>query len=147
MCHVLYIVGCPFSFGHRVVCSSLVTRRVWSQQRGNQIPNMEEEQTTQWPKEKIQKDKQRSTKHTHNTKDRVKRTPLKSRGKLRCSVRAGSSRSTSGTRHVNLVTISETNFTFCYIVDILSLNTSRFDDYVDHIDPMWVWNKGYLKYS
>ena len=28
-----------------------------------------EEQTTQWPKEKIQKDKQRSTKHTHKTKD------------------------------------------------------------------------------
>ena len=30
-----------------------------------------EEQTTQWPKEKGQKDKQRSTKHTHKTKDRV----------------------------------------------------------------------------
>jgi hypothetical protein len=29
----------------------------------------EEEQTTQWPKEKVQKDKQRSTKHTHKTKD------------------------------------------------------------------------------
>jgi hypothetical protein len=27
---------------------------------------MEEEQTTQWPKGKVQKDKQRSTKHTHN---------------------------------------------------------------------------------
>ena len=26
---------------------------------------------TQWPKEKGKKDKQRSTKHTHNTKDRV----------------------------------------------------------------------------
>jgi hypothetical protein len=25
---------------------------------------IEEEQTTQWPKEKVQKDKQRSTKHT-----------------------------------------------------------------------------------
>ena len=34
--------------------------------------------TTQWPKEKGQRDKQRSTKHTHNTKDRVTRTPLKS---------------------------------------------------------------------
>jgi hypothetical protein len=30
-----------------------------------------EEQTTQWPKEKGQKDKQRSTKHTYKTKDRV----------------------------------------------------------------------------
>jgi hypothetical protein len=35
-----------------------------------------EGQTTQWPKEKWQKDKQRSTKHTHKTKDRVTRTPL-----------------------------------------------------------------------
>jgi hypothetical protein len=26
-------------------------------------------QTTQWPTEKVQKDKQRSTKHTHKTKD------------------------------------------------------------------------------
>jgi hypothetical protein len=32
----------------------------------------EEEQKTQWPKEKVQKDKQRSTKHTYKTKDRVK---------------------------------------------------------------------------
>jgi hypothetical protein len=34
-----------------------------------QNPYVEEEQTTQWPKEKVQKDKQRSTKHTHKTKD------------------------------------------------------------------------------
>ena len=33
-----------------------------------------EEQTTQWPKEKVQKDKQRSTKHTYKTEDRVTRT-------------------------------------------------------------------------
>ena len=39
----------------------------------------EEEQTTQWPKEKVQKDKQRSTKHTHKTKNRVTRTSLKPR--------------------------------------------------------------------
>ena len=38
---------------------------------------MKEKQTTQSPKEKIQKDKQRSTKHTHEAKDRVTRTPLK----------------------------------------------------------------------
>jgi hypothetical protein len=30
-----------------------------------------EEQTTQWPKEKAQNDKQRLTKHTYKTKDRV----------------------------------------------------------------------------
>ena len=46
-------------------------------QRVNQNPYIEEEQTTQWPKEKVQKDKQRSTKHTYKTKDRVTRTPLK----------------------------------------------------------------------
>jgi hypothetical protein len=33
-------------------------------------------QTTQWPKERGQKDKQRSTKHTHKTNDRITRTPL-----------------------------------------------------------------------
>ena len=52
-------------------------------QRGNQKPYIEEEQTTSWPKEKIQKDKQRSTKHTYKTKDRVTRTPLKTGGKKR----------------------------------------------------------------
>jgi len=45
--------------------------------RGNQNPYIEEELATQWPKEKVQKDKQRSTKYTHKTKDRVTRTPLK----------------------------------------------------------------------
>jgi hypothetical protein len=34
-------------------------------------------QTTQWPKDKVQKDKHRPTKHTYKTKDRVTRTPLK----------------------------------------------------------------------
>jgi dolichyl-phosphate-mannose--protein O-mannosyl transferase len=38
-----------------------------------------QEQTTQWPIEKVQKDKQRSTKHTYKTKDQVTRTPLKAR--------------------------------------------------------------------
>ena len=38
---------------------------------------LEEKRTTQCPKEKVQKDKQRSTKHTHKTKDRVTQTPLK----------------------------------------------------------------------
>jgi hypothetical protein len=56
-------------------------------QRGNQNLYIEEEQTTQWPKEKGQKYKQRSTKHAYKTKDRVTRTPLKTGGKLRCSGR------------------------------------------------------------
>ena len=38
-------------------------------------------------KRKVQKDKQRSTKHTYTTKDRVTRTPLKAEGELRCSGR------------------------------------------------------------
>jgi len=53
---------------------------------------------------KRKKDKQRSTKHTHKTKDRLTRTPLKTWGELRCSGRVGSSCSTSGTRRVNIVT-------------------------------------------
>ena len=66
-------------------------RWVWRYQRGNQNPYIEEGQTTQWPKEKVQKKKQRSTKHTHRTKDRVTRTPLKTGGELRCSGRVDSS--------------------------------------------------------
>jgi len=41
-------------------------------------------------KEKVQKDKQRFTKHTYKAKDRVTRTPLKTGGELRCSGRVGS---------------------------------------------------------
>jgi hypothetical protein len=45
-------------------------RRVWRYQRGNQNPYNEEKHITQWPKEKVQKDKQRYTKYTYKTKDR-----------------------------------------------------------------------------
>ena len=41
-----------------------VLRRAWRYQRGNQNPYIEDEETIQWPKEKVQKNKQRSTKHT-----------------------------------------------------------------------------------
>jgi hypothetical protein len=44
--------------------------------KGNQNQYIEEKQTTQWPKEKVQKDKQRFTKHTFKTEDRVTLTPL-----------------------------------------------------------------------
>ena len=50
------------------------------------------------------KDKQRSTKHTHKTKDRITQTPLKAGGELRCSGRVSSSCSTSDIRRVSLVT-------------------------------------------
>ena len=79
-------------------------QRVWRYQRGNQNRYIEEEQTTQWSKDKVQKDKQRSTKHTYKTKDPVTRTPLKTGGELRCSGRVSSSSSTSDTCRVNLVT-------------------------------------------
>jgi len=49
-------------------------RRVWRYQRGNHNLYIGDEQTTQWPNEKVQKDEQWSTKHTHKTKDRVKWT-------------------------------------------------------------------------
>ena len=44
--------------------------------KGNQNPYIEE-QTIQWPKEQVQEDKQRFTKHTYKTEDRVTWTPLK----------------------------------------------------------------------
>ena len=64
-------------------------------QSGNQKPYIEEEQTPQWPQDtkvvirisiskknrkhnnQNTKYKQRSTKHTHKTKDRVTRIPIK----------------------------------------------------------------------
>ena len=49
----------------------------------NHNPYFEEEQTTQWSKEKGQKDIQRYTKHTHKTKDRVTRTQIKTGGEQR----------------------------------------------------------------
>ena len=56
-----------------------------------------EEQTTQWQKENLQKDKQRSTTHTHKTKERVTRTPLSIGDEVRCSGRISSFCSTSCT--------------------------------------------------
>ena len=47
---------------------------------------------------KVQKDKLRSTKHTHKTKDRVTRIPLKTAGDLGCSGRVSGSCLTSGAR-------------------------------------------------
>jgi len=55
-------------------------------------------------KEKGQKDKQRSTKHTYKTKDRVPRTPTKTGCELRCSGSVGSFCSNYDTRRVNLIT-------------------------------------------
>jgi hypothetical protein len=84
---------CPFSFGHCVVCPSLIYGFWWPLSVFKLL----------WPKEKGQKDKQRSTKHTHKTKDRVTWTPLKTGTELRCSTRVRSSCSTSGPCRVTLV--------------------------------------------
>ena len=73
-------------------------------QRGYQNLYIGEEQTTQWPKGKVHKNKQRSTKHAHKIKDRVTRTLLKLGVNCRCSGRDNSSCSISGSRRVNLVT-------------------------------------------
>ena len=55
-------------------------------------------------RKKKYKRKNNDLQNTHKTKDRVTRTPPKTGGELRCSVRVSSSCSTSGTHHVNLVT-------------------------------------------
>jgi hypothetical protein len=45
-----------------VIVLSILLRYTTKHQRGNQNPYIKEEQTTQWPNENVQKDKQRSTK-------------------------------------------------------------------------------------
>ena len=92
-----------------------LTSKVWRYQRGNQNPYIEEEQTTQWPKEEEQttqwpkeeeqttqwpreeeqKNKQGSTNQTHKTKALVTRTLLKIAGEFRCYGRVSSSCSTN----------------------------------------------------
>ena len=61
-------------------------------------------------KEKEQKDKQRSTKHTYKAKDRVTLSPLKAGGELRCSGRVSSSCST-----IKELQISNINTYVCLI--------------------------------
>jgi hypothetical protein len=90
-----------------LVWSLYLEWRVWRYQRGNQNPYIEEEQTTQWPKEKVQKDKQLSTKHTYKTHYRVTGTPLKTGDELMCSGKVSSSCSTSDTCRVYLVKIGK----------------------------------------
>ena len=61
------------------------------------------EQTTTWSKEIGEKDKQRSIKHTHQTKDRVTQTPLKTGREIICSGRVSGSWITTGTCRVNII--------------------------------------------
>ena len=69
--------------------------RVRRYQSGNQNPYIEEDQTKQWSREKLQKDKQQPTKHTFKTKDRVTRNPLKTGSELGYFGRVSISCSTS----------------------------------------------------
>jgi hypothetical protein len=55
-------------YGYNQKCfHAIQIRRVCRYQRGNQNPYIEEEQTTQWSKEKLQNDKQRSTKQNNSS--------------------------------------------------------------------------------
>jgi energy-coupling factor transporter transmembrane protein EcfT len=62
--NLLCVVLCVFAL-FVFVLWLVYPRRVWRYQRDNKNPYIEEEQKTQWQTEKVQKDKQRSTKHTH----------------------------------------------------------------------------------
>jgi hypothetical protein len=61
------------------------------------IRNLKKNRQHNGQKKKVQKDKQRSTKHIYKTKDRLTRTPLKTGGELRCSGKVSSSCSTNQT--------------------------------------------------
>ena len=62
------------------------THTVGGKKKSLQIPKVQAEsvnrRTTQWPKTKEQKNKQRTTKHTHKTKDRLTQTPVVNSGAL-----------------------------------------------------------------
>jgi hypothetical protein len=86
--------------------------------------------TTQWSREKVQKDKERSIKHTYKTKDRVTQIPLKTGGELRCSGRVSSSCSTSDSRRVNLhvVTMAKRKSTKLFLLAIVLSVLLRYTD-------------------
>ena len=70
---VLFCVLSQVLFLSVFLCVCIVCRKSLKIPKGNQNPYIEEEHTTQWPKVKVQLDKQGSTKHTHKTTDRVTR--------------------------------------------------------------------------
>jgi len=82
--HILFLLVIDIFALFLLQCLYLERRRVWRYQSCYQNPYIEEELITQWPKENVQSDKQRSTKHTYKNKDRVTRTPLKTEGELGC---------------------------------------------------------------
>ena len=88
------------------------------------------------------KDKQRSTKHTHKTRDRVTQTPLKTEGKLRCSGRISSSCST-------VLTLKDNFPIFSHLHTRLKWTCLHFTASVNivmHFTPYWwLWyNSNYV---
>jgi hypothetical protein len=78
---IMFVVQfCFYSFS--IVNFKVKVKKSLKIPKRNRNRKTEEEQTTQWPNKKVQKNKQRSTKHTHKTKDRVTRPPLKTGGEL-----------------------------------------------------------------
>ena len=94
-------IWCNYNFTHSS-CKEYIKKSL-EIPKGQSETYIEEEQITQWQIEKVQKDKQQSTKHSYKTKERVTRTPLEIGGELRFPGRVSSSCSTRGTRRVNLV--------------------------------------------
>ena len=62
----VYDLICVVFFSHDVDCYVLDNQYEFEYTKG--VMRIEG-QTTQWPKDKVQKDKQRSTKHKYKTKD------------------------------------------------------------------------------
>jgi hypothetical protein len=59
-----------------VLAIAELSKKILKIPKGQSESYIEDEKKTQWPKEKLQKDKQRSTKHTYKTKGRVTRVPV-----------------------------------------------------------------------
>jgi hypothetical protein len=78
-------------FAYCIVFPSLFLQ--WPKQRStdNTMAKTKKYRQYNGQNKEAQNDNQRSTQHTHKSKDRVTRTPLKSGGELRCSGRVSSS--------------------------------------------------------
>ena len=77
--------------------------KMFEDPRVNKKPQIEERQTTQWPKEKGQTT---IYKTLHRKQKIEQRKPIKTWGELMCSGSVSSSCSTNGTRCVTLLVIS-----------------------------------------
>jgi hypothetical protein len=60
-----------------------LTRRAWRHQRGNQNPEIEEGETTQWPNEKGQRDKQRTKVGYHDVAKILLKVALSTKNQIK----------------------------------------------------------------